>query len=191
LHVTIIVCSDISQRLLICRYVGFTRSNAIMKWRVSTFPVVCFVSSEHISSGRARMRNADQTWCCTHMYRSLEPLLVFQQSTIAVVLCQHQTAIMNADSFSYLLFNSWSKENNQIYFCRQVLLLLNCICNENISIIRNFQRGYINEYLSTSFFYFYYTFIFYILMCYYIFLLYIYDNSNVFLFHFITILHFT
>lgn len=66
------------------------------------------------------MRNeANQTQCCTHAFSLVWTLLAFQRSAIAVV-CQHQTAIMNAGSFSYLWFDSWSKgRNGQMYFRRR------------------------------------------------------------------------
>lgn len=53
------------QRLPIYWYDNSTWPNTIMKWCVYTFPVVCFASSGRISSGRARMRNGDQTRRCT------------------------------------------------------------------------------------------------------------------------------
>ena len=171
------------QRLLIYRYVGFTRSNTIMKWHVSTFPVVCLVSSERISSGRARMRNTDQTWCCTHMYRLLVLLLAFQQSAIAVV-CQHQTAIMNASSFSYLLFDSWSKVIANVYLMSSTAFwsinsILQFYIFQRDNISRFYKRAFIDiisAFLSLLYIYF--------CVCYTFLLLHIYE-SNIFPFYFL------
>lgn len=88
----------------------FARLNTIMKWCLYVPNCVCFASSRRISGVRARMRNANQTQCCTHAF-PLVSLLAFQRSAIAVV-CQHRTIITKAGSFSYLSFDSWSKGND-------------------------------------------------------------------------------
>lgn len=107
------------------------------------------------------MRNeANQTQCCTHAFSLVWTLLAFQRSAIAVV-CQHQTAIMNAGSFSYLSFDSWSKgRNGQMYFRRRkyttllrvrVLPLKAYLCDGDVNISITTKIFYVSEKISLGF----------------------------------------
>lgn len=119
-------------------YVGFTRSNTIMKWRVSTFPrcLLCIFW-------------AHKQWTCPDEKRRSNMMLYARVSFSCAAACI--SAIRNCCRLSasdrnhdrrllQLPLVQWSKENGQTYFCRHYRfhVSLNCIYNGNISITRNF-----------------------------------------------------